>query len=45
VNKEINRFKEYNESSKTVWNMLKEKQREDKRKYLEKEEARYKEKL
>ena len=45
VQKQIESFREYKDKSKSIWNMLKEKQRNDRKKMLEKEEEKYKKKL
>ncbi|CDW90304.1 UNKNOWN [Stylonychia lemnae] len=41
----IKTFREYGEKSKSVYNMLKEKQRNDRKKFLEREEEKYREKI
>lgn len=45
IDKKINTFREYGDKSKSIYNMLKEKQREDRRKFLEREEENYKQKI
>ena len=45
VNSKIDIFQQYQNKSKSVWNMLKEKHRNDRKKYLDKEEERYKQKI
>eukprot|EP00347_Sterkiella_histriomuscorum_P014372 403361120 len=42
IDKKINTFREYGEKSKSIYNMLKEKQRDDRRKFLDREEEKYK---
>ena len=42
IDQKIEAFREYGEKSKTIYNMLKEKQRADRRKFLEREEEKYK---